>query len=105
AASAAAAASGPHRETWSKGPSYEDLYTQDVVISMEEQENPQRLAAENKPAKERPIWLRESTVQGGAYAESGDLKDGLDPEGFHDHEEGRPMADDNEEVMQALLKH
>ncbi|XP_018428102.1 PREDICTED: general transcription factor IIE subunit 1 [Nanorana parkeri] len=105
AAAALAAASGPHRETWSKGPSYEDLYTQDVVISLEEQENPQRLAAEGKPAKERPIWLRESTVQGGAYAETANIQDDLNPEGFHDHEEGRPVTDDNEEVMQALLKH
>ncbi|XP_077335727.1 general transcription factor IIE subunit 1 [Lithobates pipiens] len=105
AAAAAAAAAGPQRETWSKGPSYDGMYTQDVVISMEEQENPQRLAGENKPPKERPIWLRESTVQGGAYAETANIKDGLDPEGFHDHGEGRPGADDNEEVMQALLKH
>ncbi|KAM5125365.1 general transcription factor IIE subunit 1 [Mantella aurantiaca] len=106
AANAAAAASGPHRETWSKGPSYDDLYkyTEDVVISMEGQENPQR-GAENKPVKERPIWLRESTVQGGTYSETADLKDGLDPEGFHDHDEGRTAGDDNEEVMQALLKH
>ncbi|XP_068127060.1 general transcription factor IIE subunit 1 [Hyperolius riggenbachi] len=98
-------ASGPTREAWSKGPSYEDLYRQDVVISMEEQENSQRQATDAKLVKERPIWLRESTVQGGAYADSGDLKDGLGAEGFHDQEEGRPMADDDEEVMQALLKH
>ncbi|DBA13642.1 TPA: hypothetical protein GDO54_018418 [Pyxicephalus adspersus] len=105
AASAAAAAAGPHREAWSKGTVYEDLYTQDVVISMEEQENSQKLAAENKPVKERPIWLRESTVQGGTYTETADMKDGMDTDGFHSHEDGRQLTDDNEEVMQALLKH
>ncbi|KAM3935815.1 general transcription factor IIE subunit 1 [Leptodactylus fuscus] len=105
AAAAAAGASGPHKETWSKGPSYEDLYTQDVVISMEEQDDLQRAPTEGKPAKERPIWLRESTVQGGAYNDSTDIKDGLDTESFHDHEDSRPMADENEEVMQALLIH
>lgn len=73
---AAALAAGPHKEAWSKGPSYEDLYTQDVVISMEEQEDLQRAATEGKPVKERPIWLRESTVQGGTYSESTDIKDG-----------------------------
>ncbi|KAM4047202.1 general transcription factor IIE subunit 1 isoform 1-T2 [Anomaloglossus baeobatrachus] len=96
-------ASGPHKEAWTKGPSYEDLYTQDVVISMEEQEDLQRAATEGKPAKERPIWLRESTVQGGTYSESSDAKDGLDSESFH--EDNRTMADENEEVMQALLIH
>ncbi|XP_075053570.1 general transcription factor IIE subunit 1 [Mixophyes fleayi] len=104
-AAAAAAASGPHREAWTKGPSYEDMYTQDVVISMEEQEDLQRSATEGKPVKERPIWLRESTVQGVAYSESTDIKDGLDTEPFHEHDESRPMVDENEEVMQALLIH
>ncbi|XP_077149749.1 general transcription factor IIE subunit 1 isoform X1 [Ranitomeya variabilis] len=94
-------ASGPHKEAWTKGPSYEDLYTQDVVISMEEQE--ERAPTEGKPMKERPIWLRESTVQGGAYSEPSDAKDGLDSESFQ--EDGRTLADDNEEVMQALLIH
>ncbi|XP_044143313.1 general transcription factor IIE subunit 1 [Bufo gargarizans] len=103
AAAALGAASGPQREAWSKGPSYEDMYTQDVVISMEEQEDLQRALTEGKPVKERPIWLRESTVQGGAYSEPADIKDGLDAESFH--EESRPIADENEEVMQALLIH
>ncbi|KAM4701533.1 general transcription factor IIE subunit 1 isoform 1-T2 [Discoglossus pictus] len=103
---AAAAASGPHREAWtSKGPSYEDMYKQDVVISMEEQEDLQRAAAEGKPVKERPIWLRESTVQG-AYNETTDLKDGgLNTDPFRTHEDNRPITDENEEVMQALLIH
>ncbi|KAM4796852.1 general transcription factor IIE subunit 1 [Rhinophrynus dorsalis] len=106
AAASSAGAAGPHREAWSsKGPSYEDLYTQDVVISMEEQEDLQRAAAEGKPVKERPIWLRESTVQG-AYSDSTDLKDsGLDTDPFQEQEESKPMADENEEVMQALLIH
>ncbi|KAG8430805.1 hypothetical protein GDO86_019974 [Hymenochirus boettgeri] len=106
AATPAPSASGPLREGWSsKGPSYEDMYTQDVVISMEEQDDLQRAAAEGKTVKERPIWLRESTVQG-AYAESADIKDGgIDPDPFQNREENGPMADENEEVMQALLIH
>lgn len=67
--------SGHHREAWTtKGPSYEDLYTQNVVISMEDQEDVNRSASEGKPARERPIWLRESTVQG-AY-DPDEIKDG-----------------------------
>ncbi|XP_063297968.1 general transcription factor IIE subunit 1 [Pelobates fuscus] len=106
AAAANAAALGPQREAWTtKGPSYENLYTQDVVISMEEQEDIQRAATEGKPVKERPIWLRESTVQG-AFSDAADLKDGtMDSDAFKDQEEGRAMADENEEVMQALLIH
>ncbi|KAG7266180.1 hypothetical protein CRUP_011411 [Coryphaenoides rupestris] len=66
--------SGPHREAWStKGASYADLYTQNVVISMEEQEDQRRLAGEGKATKERPVWLTQSTVQG-AYSESDALK-------------------------------
>ncbi|XP_053561777.1 general transcription factor IIE subunit 1 [Bombina bombina] len=104
-AAAAAGSSGPQREFWtSKGPSYEDLYKQDVVISMEEQEDLQRAAAEAKPVKERPIWLRESTVHQ-AFSETPELKDGtLDADSFQEHEENRTL-DENEEVMQALLIH
>ena len=66
---AAANASGPHREAWStKGSSYADLYTQNVEISMEEQEDQQKRASEGKAPKERPVWLTQSTVQG-AYSE------------------------------------
>lgn len=68
AASGGNAASGPHREAWSnKGSAYADLYTQNVVISMEEQDEQQKQANE-KPPKERPVWLTQSTVQG-AYSE------------------------------------
>lgn len=75
AAGAAGLAGGHHREAWAtKGPSYEDLYTQNVVISMEDQEDLSRPANEGKPARERPIWLRESTVQG-AY-DPDEIKDG-----------------------------
>ncbi|KAM8976625.1 general transcription factor IIE subunit 1 [Pelodytes ibericus] len=103
---AAAAAAGPQREAWTnKGPLYDNLYTQDVVISMQEQEDLQRAAAEGKPVKERPIWLRESTVQG-AFSDNADLKDGaMDAESFQDHDHSRPVADEDEEVMQALLIH
>ncbi len=74
AASGANAASGQHREAWSnKGSSYADLYTQNVVISMEEQEEQQKQASEGKAPKERPVWLTQSTVQG-AYSEPDILK-------------------------------
>lgn len=67
-------ASGQHREAWSnKGSSYADLYTQNVVISMEEQEEQQKQASEGKAPKERPVWLTQSTVQG-AYSEPDILK-------------------------------
>ncbi|KFV49365.1 General transcription factor IIE subunit 1, partial [Gavia stellata] len=98
-------AGGHHREAWTtKGPSYEDLYTQNVVISMEDQEDLNRSASEGKPARERPIWLRESTVQG-AY-DPDEIKDGArDLDAFQEREEGRAALDDNEEVMRALLIH
>lgn len=74
AASAANAAGGPHREAWSnKSSAYADLYTQNVVISMEEQEEQQKQAAQGRAAKERPVWLTQSTVHG-AYSESDVLK-------------------------------
>lgn len=75
ATGAAGLAGGHHREAWtSKGPSYEDLYTQNVVINMDDQDDVHRTSLEGKSAKERPIWLRESTVQG-AYS-SEDMKEG-----------------------------
>ncbi|XP_019404250.1 PREDICTED: general transcription factor IIE subunit 1 [Crocodylus porosus] len=105
AAGAASLAGGHHREAWAtKGPSYEDLYTQNVVISMEDQEDLSRLANEGKPARERPIWLRESTVQG-AY-DPDEIKDGgRDLDTFQEREDSRAALDDNEEVMRALLIH
>lgn len=73
-AAAGNAAAGPHREAWSnKGSSYADLYTQNVVISMEEQEEQLKQANEGKAPKERPVWLTQSTVQG-AYNEPDMLK-------------------------------
>ncbi|KAM6978520.1 general transcription factor IIE subunit 1 [Tautogolabrus adspersus] len=106
--SAANSASGPHREAWSnKGSSYADMYTQNVVISMEEQEELQKQANEGKAPKERPVWLTESTVQG-AYSEPDSLKNRgdivnkpMDGEAGH----GIGQADENEEVMRALLIH
>ncbi|XP_066563060.1 general transcription factor IIE subunit 1 [Amia ocellicauda] len=107
AAAAAAAASGAHRENWAtKGSAYEDLYTQKVVISMEEQEEQKRLAGDGKAPKERPVWLTESTVQG-AYNDAEDLKHGAeDMAGLREAEDGRQMQlDENEEVMRTLLIH
>ncbi|XP_060909716.1 general transcription factor IIE subunit 1 [Labrus mixtus] len=104
----AASASGPHREAWSnKGSSYADMYTQNVVISMEEQQEQQKQANEGKAPKERPVWLTESTVQG-AYSEPDHLKNSGDI--VHKPMDGEAglgigQADENEEVMRALLIH
>ncbi|XDV30456.1 hypothetical protein PO909_033378, partial [Leuciscus waleckii] len=106
AAQSAAAAAGADRETWkTKGSSY-DLYTQNVVISMEDQESQPGQTAEGKAPKERPIWLTESTVQG-AYSDADALKNtGEDPIETQEGVAGRGAAqDENEEVMQALLIH
>ncbi|XP_034549487.1 general transcription factor IIE subunit 1 isoform X2 [Notolabrus celidotus] len=99
--------SGPHREAWSNKSSYADLYTQNVVISMEEQEEQKNKASEGKAPKERPVWLTESTVQG-AYSEPDILKNSADmapkaQDGEAGH--GAGQADENEEVMRALLIH
>ncbi|XP_023647601.2 general transcription factor IIE subunit 1 [Paramormyrops kingsleyae] len=96
--------SGPHREAWSsKGSAYADLYTQNVVISMDEREEQQRPAAD---AKARPVWLTESTVQG-AYNEPDVLQ--TQAEDIAGIQAGRtvgrdPQLDENE-VMRALLIH
>ncbi|XP_056294638.1 general transcription factor IIE subunit 1 [Pseudoliparis swirei] len=107
-AAAAGGNLGPHREAWSnKGSSYGDMYTQNVVISMEEQEEQLKQAKEGKAPKQRPVWLTQSTVQG-AYSE---------PDVLKNSEDVVPMAqdgvaglgigqtDENEEVMRALLIH
>ncbi|KAI3356463.1 hypothetical protein L3Q82_017678 [Scortum barcoo] len=108
AASGTNAASGPHREAWSnKGSSYADLYTQNVVISMEEQEDQQKQASEGKAPKERPVWLTQSTVQG-AYSEPDLFKShGEHVPGSQDGAAGHGLGqvDENEEVMRALLIH
>ncbi|KAG7241719.1 hypothetical protein INR49_025184 [Caranx melampygus] len=75
--------------------------------SMEEQEDQQKQANEGKAPKERPVWLTQSTVQG-AYSEPDMLKNRGDlvPEvqdGAAGHAIGQ--ADENEEVMRALLIH
>ncbi|CAH6792319.1 Gtf2e1 [Phodopus roborovskii] len=102
---AAGLAGGHHREAWtSKGPSYEDLYTQNVVINMDDQDAVHRTSLEGKSAKERPIWLRESTVQG-AYSSEEMKEGGIDMDTFQGREEARAGPDDNEEVMRALLIH
>ncbi|TRY91833.1 hypothetical protein DNTS_027188 [Danionella cerebrum] len=102
---AGAGAGGPVREVWKKGTSY-DLYTQNVVISMEDQEPLPGQNAEGKGPKERPVWLTESTVQG-AYNEPDALKNpGEDTAMTQEGVSGKGTAhDENEEVMQALLIH
>ncbi|XP_051564696.1 general transcription factor IIE subunit 1-like [Myxocyprinus asiaticus] len=105
-AAAGVAAGAPGREMWkTKGSSY-DLYTQNVVINMEDQEPQLGQTAEGKAPKERPVWLTESTVQG-AYSEADALKQaGEDAIVTQDSMAGRGAAqDENEEVMLALLIH
>ncbi|KAJ4933105.1 general transcription factor IIE subunit 1 [Gymnodraco acuticeps] len=106
-AALAAGMTGPHREAWSnRGSSYGDLYTQNVVISMEEQEEQQRLANEGKAPKERPVWLTQSTVTG-AYSEPEVIKsrDDVVPVAPDGAPAGMDQSDENEEVMRALLIH
>ncbi|XP_061547704.1 general transcription factor IIE subunit 1 [Phycodurus eques] len=108
AAAAGNAAGGAHRETWSnKGSSYADLYTQNVVINMEEQDDRQKQASEGTASKERPVWLTQSTVQG-AYSETDMLKNRGDTATRIQDGASHPgtgQADENEEVMRALLIH
>ncbi|KAI4888432.1 hypothetical protein NFI96_013167, partial [Prochilodus magdalenae] len=90
-------------DVWKKGSTYDNLYTQNVDINMEEQDAQQ--AAEAKAPKERPVWLIESTVPGSYEADTlkapGD--DLLVPQ---ESMGGRGLAqDENEEVMRALLIH
>ncbi|KAJ8388557.1 hypothetical protein AAFF_G00132710 [Aldrovandia affinis] len=106
-AAAGAGMGGPHQEVWSsRGSSYADLYTQNVVISMDEPDEQRRRAAEGKAPRERPVWLTESTVQG-AYSEADALDNaGEDASGHREGEAGRDaLPNENEEVMRALLIH
>ncbi|KAJ8004536.1 hypothetical protein DPEC_G00137290 [Dallia pectoralis] len=110
AAAAGVAAGGPHRQAWSnRGSSYADLYTQNVEISMGEQEEQQRKqASEGKAPRERPVWLTESTVHGGTYSDPDPLKNaGEDAAGSQMGAAGigGGQLDENEEVMRALLIH
>lgn len=99
-------ASGPHREAWAnKDSSYADMYTQNVVIS-NEQDELQRQANEAKAPKERIVWLTQSTVQG-ADTEPDVIKNR--GEAIHGSQDGTAaggaQTDENEEVMRALLIH
>ncbi|XP_069744555.1 general transcription factor IIE subunit 1-like [Narcine bancroftii] len=90
------------KETWAnRGPTYEDLYTQKVIINMEESDVQHRVVSDGKPVKERPIWMRESTVRG-AFADSEELQEG---DSFHDCDGKENPMEANEEVMQTLLIH
>ncbi|KAF7709239.1 general transcription factor IIE subunit 1 [Silurus meridionalis] len=105
AALPAGAAGG--RDVWrTKGSSYADMYTQNVVISMEDQESQQTQAAEAKAPKERPVWLTQSTVQG-AYNDNDALKAAEEDSMVTQEGVAGPghAQDENEEVMRALLIH
>ena len=107
AAGAAGLAGGHHREAearTNRGPSYEDLSTQNVVINTNDQDGVHRTLLKGKAAKERSIWLRESTVPGAFSSEV--MKDsGIDVDTFQERREARAGPDDNEEVIRALLIH
>ncbi|XP_056611739.1 general transcription factor IIE subunit 1 isoform X2 [Triplophysa dalaica] len=105
AALSAAGAGGPGRDTWKTKSSSYDLYKQNVVISMEDQEPQPGQTAQIAP-KERPVWLTESTVQG-AYSDTDALKQsGEDEMASQENITGRVAPlDENEEVMRALLIH
>ncbi|KAF4086858.1 hypothetical protein AMELA_G00089130 [Ameiurus melas] len=107
AAAGLAGAGMAGQDVWrTKGSSYADMYTQNVVINMEEQESQQAQAVEAKAQKERPVWLTQSTVQG-AYNDNDALKAaGEDSMVTQDGLAGRRhVQDENEEVMRALLIH
>ncbi|GAB1286893.1 General transcription factor IIE subunit 1 [Apodemus speciosus] len=105
AAGAAGLAGGHHQEArTNKGPWYEDLYTQNVVINTDDRDGVHRTSLKEKAAKERPIWLRESTVQG-AYCSGQMKKGGMDVDTFQGRKEVRARPDDTEEVMRVLLIH
>ncbi|TSQ01557.1 General transcription factor IIE subunit 1 [Bagarius yarrelli] len=107
AAGGLAGAGAAGREVWrTKGSSYADLYTQNVVINMEEQDSQQARLAEAKAPKERPVWLTQSTVQG-SYNENDALKSvGEDSMEIQESVTGHGhVPDENEEVMRALLIH
>ncbi|XP_072369816.1 general transcription factor IIE subunit 1 isoform X2 [Scyliorhinus torazame] len=94
------------KESWaSRGPTYEDLYTQKVIINMEEHDVQHNIISDGKPTKERPIWMRESTVRGG-FKDLEEVQEGdNDVDSYQDRErKGNPMKA-NEEVMQTLLIH
>lgn len=65
---------------------------------MDDQEDLHRVSLVGKSAKERPMWLRESTVQGAYTSEK--MKEGsIDIDSFQQREEGHVGTDYNEEVM------
>ncbi|XP_063069674.1 general transcription factor IIE subunit 1 [Engraulis encrasicolus] len=120
-AAAAAQGSAPHREAWASTgrASYADLYTQQVEINMETGDEAQRRSASGSAsattatgdaaasAKQRPVWLTQSTVQG-AYNESDALTHSGADAGAAPADDGQArglMRDQNEEVMRALLIH
>ncbi|ELR44643.1 General transcription factor IIE subunit 1 [Bos mutus] len=78
----------------------QNLKTNEVLLRL----RMRKASLEGKSAKERPIWLRESTVQG-AYNSEEMKEGGIDIDSFQEHEEGHAGPDDNEEVMRALLIH
>ncbi|EDL28249.1 General transcription factor IIE subunit 1-like [Mus musculus] len=105
ASGAAGLAGGCHREAQTnKAPSYEDLYTQNVVINMDDQDVMHRTSLEGKAAKQRPVWLRESTVPG-AYSSEEMKEGGMDVDTVQEHKQAHAGPDDNEAVMRVLRIH
>ncbi|XP_061430614.1 general transcription factor IIE subunit 1 [Lethenteron reissneri] len=111
----------PAREAWSaRAPTYDDLYTQNVTISLE-QGDPERrggsssataaaASEDRRPAKERPVWMTESTVQGAYHDSAAAVYAGVGSETGPDGSDQRGGGAgghklDSEEVMRALLVH
>lgn len=95
---------GPHREAWAnKDSSYDNMYHQEVVINHEE-DKLQRQGNEAKAPKESIVWLTQSTVQGADTAPDIIKNREAIPES-QDITAGAGQADENEEVMRALLIH
>lgn len=96
---------GPHREAWAnKDSSYDNMYHQEVVINNDE-DKLQRQANEAKAPKESIVWLTQSTVQGADTAPDIIKNRGEAIPDTQDITAGAVQADENEEVMRALLIH
>ncbi|KAG5282886.1 hypothetical protein AALO_G00035810 [Alosa alosa] len=108
---AAALGAGPHKEAWAsaRGPSYGDLYTQKVEISLEQSDEAQKKNATLRapPARDPPgahhralqalQRLQDAPENTAAEVGAGSVDDGQG--------RGGSVRDENEEVMRALLIH
>uniref|UniRef100_UPI00358F2BD5 general transcription factor IIE subunit 1 n=1 Tax=Myxine glutinosa TaxID=7769 RepID=UPI00358F2BD5 len=91
-------------EGWSSArPSYDNLYEQNVTISMEEVDGAPGASAA-KPTKERPVWMHESTVHGG-LGEAERVAPTFTGSEDVGEKSNNCISSDHDEVMRALLVH